>query len=48
MKEAEHSRLVDGSFNKRENLHTRLVLGATKPVISAPAHQNLKSLYKGP
>lgn len=30
MKEVDHSRWVDGMFNKQGNLHMRIVLGATR------------------
>lgn len=46
-KEADHSRVVDGGFNKRGNLFTRLVLGSCRQEISIPAHQNLENYFRG-
>lgn len=40
-KKADHSRLVDGMFNKQGNLHTRLVLGSHK--MSRSLHPPAKS-----
>lgn len=42
-KEADHSRLVGGSFKKQGNLHLRLTFGGLKMSrqISTPAHQNI-------
>lgn len=44
--EADHSKLVDGSFNEQQNLHTGLVFTGLMQ-ISRPAQHNLKSLYRG-
>lgn len=40
-KKADHSKLVNGMFNKQGNLHTRLVLGSHK--MSRSLHQPAKS-----
>ena len=41
-KEADHSRLVGGRFNKQRNLHTRLVLATQSRVDLCTHRQNLK------
>lgn len=38
--------IVDGRLNKKGNLYSSLVLGATDRQISAPTHWNLKSLHR--
>lgn len=46
-KEAGHSRLVGGRFNKQGNLPRRPILGSHYRNRSAPARQNHRSLYRG-
>lgn len=47
-REAEHPRLVGGSFNKQGDLHMMLVSGDLQDkYIFVLAHQNLKSLDRG-
>ena len=43
--EADHSKLVEGSFNEQQILYTGLIFGGLMQ-ISSPAEQNLKSLYR--
>ena len=46
-READHSRLVDGGFNKQGNLTYRLILSSHKTKDLHTCHQSLKSLYRG-
>lgn len=45
-KEAGHSRLVGGGFNKQRKLHRRLILGDCMIRFSTPIYQNLRSLRR--
>lgn len=43
-REANHSKMGGGRFNKQRNLHMRVVLGAQNKQISTHAHQDLKGV----